>query len=368
MIKRIKYFFLITSCIFQSVGLFGQTTNVLFGERDLKYEHLSLFIDKEGSLYPNYFISNLSLDSCNASLIKWYGKHQTEFVAISKQYSCSFGNFSIDNCSILNDSIISYIRQSINSKKIECTSVSFLIHGYRKPFVKTNGDRTSPTDYHTLEQTLDKNIKTLYVEVYWDAMYSCCFSTNTKENKILYHLLEEAEKNALPVGHSLRKVLYNLSFDTINIVTHSLGARVATNALYNLDNFHSPTPSNKRVNICLIAPALSGEDSFKNYYNRQTDYNFKNIDNYKLAILYNENDFVLRKKVGWFGPGPYKYVNTTLGCNTKDCAHVLQKYFLSNYANSSMKVFDGSNVGQCHLVSCYCNSDSMVEMIEWIKD
>ena len=83
------------------------------------------------------------------------------------------------------------------------------------------------------------------------------------------------------------------------------------------------------ANICLIAPALSG-DSFKNYYTRTTKFDFKSKDNYKLTILYNDHDFVLRKKVGWFGPGPYKYVNTTLGCNTKGCTLDFQKHHYHN--------------------------------------
>lgn len=347
--------------------MFGQSTNVLFGERDLKNEHLAIYLDKEGRLYPNYSISNASLESCSASLNSWYAKHQMDFFAISKQYNCSFNDYNLENTNILNDSIVSFIKKNINNKKASFTSVSFLIHGYRKPFVKTNGDHTSPSDYHTLEQAIDKNLKTLYVEVYWDAMYDCCFSTNIKGNQTLYHLLEQAQKNAVPVGHTLRKILFNLSFDTINIMTHSLGASVATNALYNIYECLSPTPSNKRVNICLIAPALSGEESFNKYYQRQTEIDFKNKDNYKLAILYNENDFVLRKKVGWFGPGPYKYVNTTLGCNHKGCAIDLKKYFFDNYANSNIQLFDGSNVGQCHLMSCYCSSDNLNAMLKYIK-
>src|SRR3989344_4710183 len=341
--------------------LLGQSAHVLYGERDFKSEQPAVYIDKEGSYYPDYLISNSSLDNCNASLINWYAKNQNDFLTISKQYNCSFDKYSIENCKILNDSIISSLKNSLFSKKGTSTSVSFLIHGYRKPFVKTNGDRTSPRDYAIMKETFQPKLNTLFVEVYWDAMYDCCYSTNRKKNKALYRLLEEAERNAIPVGQGLRKVFFNLKFDTINIITHSLGAKVALNSLFNSSDNDFPTPTNNRINICLIAPALS-DDSFNDYYKRKTDTDFKSKDNYRLMIGYNENDFVLRKKVGWFGPGPYRYVNTTLGCNHKGCAMDFKKYFAKNFTNSSLALFDLYSVGQCHLVGCYCSYGHLDEM------
>jgi hypothetical protein len=361
--KHLLFFY----SIFLTPFLAAQNTHILFGERDLTNTANAIFLDKEGSPYPNYFIANDALDSCNASLLNWYAIHQTDFIRVSKQYNCSFNNYNEANGFILNDSIISFIKKNIDAKKTSFASVSFLIHGYRKPFVKTNSDRTSLEDFATLEETINKTIQTLYVEVYWDAMYDCCYSTNTKKNKLLYHLLEEAEKNALPVGKSLRKVMYDLRFDTINVITHSLGAKVAIHALYDEDDYKFPTPIANRINICLIAPALSGVESFKNYYNRQTNIQFKTTDNYKLGILYNEHDFVLRKKVSGFGPGPYKYVNTTLGCNYKGAAFDLKKYFEKHFENAPIKLIDGSNGGPCHLVICYCNSGNVEELMEWMK-
>lgn len=357
-------FLFIYFCLFSIV--YGQSLHVLYGERNLKSQQPAVYIDKEGSFYPDYLISNSSLDNCNASLINWYAKNQNDFLVISKQYNCSFDKYSLENCNVLNDSIISSRKQALFSNKGTATSVSFLIHGYRKPFLKSNGDRTSPRDYAIMKETFQQKLNTLFVEVYWDAMYDCCYSTNRKKNKALYNLLQEAEKNALPVGLGLRKVFYDLKFDTINIITHSLGAQVALHSLFNSKESISPTPANNRINICLIAPALS-DDSFNDYYKRKTDIDFKSKDNYRLMIGYNENDFVLRKKVGWFGPGPYRYVNTTLGCNHKGCSLNFKKYFTKNFINSSVTLFDLSSVGQCHLVGCYCSSGHLDEMIEFLK-
>jgi len=357
-------FFLISFLV--PLVISAQSNHVLFGERDLNKEYLAVYIDKEGSLYPDYFISNSSLDSCNASLLKWYENNLSNFFIISKQYNCNFEKYTSENVSILNDSISSSLKHRINNKKNEYNSVSFLIHGYRKPFVKMNGDRTSRRDYAVMEEVVNKNLKTFCVEVYWDAMYDCCYSTNRKKNKALYSLLEEAEKNAIPVGHSLRNVIYNLRFDTINIISHSLGAKVAIHALFNAEKCSLPTPINNRINICMIAPALSDE-SFKEYFNRQTTYDFTNKDNYKLILLFNENDFVLRKKVGWFGPGPYRYVNTTLGCNHKSCTMDFEKEFKKKSPASSLHLINMSFVGQCHLVGCYFSSDNMDALFESMK-
>ncbi len=352
--------------IFIIGAVHAQSGHILFGERDLNYDTPAFYIDKEGSFYPNYPISNSSLDSCNASLLNWYKKHPIEFLSISKQFNCTFDSYSSENALILNDSIVTSLKAKINLQKSNFSSVSFLIHGYRKPFVKSNNDRTAGHDYKIMEERFQRDLKSLYVEVYWDAMYDCCYSTNMKKNKQLYKLLQEAERNALPVGHGLRKLIYGLSTDTINIITHSLGAKVALHTLFNTEDCKLPTPINAKINVCLIAPALSKED-FKAYYNRTTALNFKSNDNYKILIGYNENDFVLRKKVGWFGPGPVKYVNTTLGCNHKGSCDDLKKYFAKQFTNSSISFFNLSSVGQCHLVGCYCSGGHLDEILKGLK-
>jgi hypothetical protein len=84
---------------------------------------------------------------------------------------------------------------------------------------------------------------------------------------------------------------------------------------------------------------------------------FKKEDNYSLFIIYNEKDFVLKKrdnKIGILGPGPYKYGITTLGCNHHKCTIKLEKYFKTNYPNSPIHLYNLSYIGKCHHVRCYC--------------
>lgn len=351
--------------LFTSVS--AQTTHVLFGERNLTDQRVAVYFDKEGSLYPSYSISDSSLNNSNASLLKWYSDHPSEFLIISKIYTCNFDVYNSVNAAILNDSIVMATKRLLHSKKGDFNSISFLIHGYRKPFVKQNGDRTSPHDYEILEETIQKSLKTLPVEVYWDAMYDCCFSTHKRKNDELYDLLKEAEKNSLPVGLGLRKVIYSLNFDTVNLITHSLGAKVALNTCFDSQKSVLPRPINKCVNLCLIAPAISPDDVYSKFDFRSKDPGYNGKDNFRLLIGYNEHDFVLRKKVGWFGPGPYRYVNTTLGCNHNNCAPELLKSFVGKSFNEHIMLFDLSSVGQCHLVGCYCSSDHLAEMLDYLR-
>src|SRR6478736_3836802 len=63
-----RYTVLIIVTLFTFCNLFGQGKNVLYGERDLKSTAENIYIDKDGTLYPSYTISDKSLEACNASL------------------------------------------------------------------------------------------------------------------------------------------------------------------------------------------------------------------------------------------------------------------------------------------------------------
>jgi hypothetical protein len=296
----------------------------------------------------------------------------SEFLKISAAYKCNFDKCNSENCTGLNNSIAASLRKKINDLNSEYQSVTFLIHGFRKPFKEENGDTDSPYDFSLMRNAIDKYYgeKTLYVEIYWDAYYDCCFSARASNNERLFELFGHAQSNAEFVGKSLNAVITGLNYSKINIVTHSLGAKVALNALFDTETTGVKTPSNQKVNICLIAPAISPESIYTNYYKRNSDIDFKNKDNYNLVVVYNEKDFVLRKKdnkVGLFGPGPYKYGNTTLGCNHHDAATNLVVKIKKDYPNSNIKSFDVSYVGKCHLVSCYCYSDNLEDPIKYIS-
>jgi hypothetical protein len=372
------YYVLFISPIF----IFSQSNHSLYGERDLVNKNVALYFDKEGSIYPDYFISNAALAATDASLSKWYAQHLKDFLSISKLYACAFKNYSLDNGQILNDSIAAFKRRKINASALNYNSVSILIHGFRKPFTAMNGDATSPADFQTMKSNLNSMaaLNTCFVEVYWDAMYSCCFTANIKKNNFLFALFDTAQIYASAVGKGLRRIINHIEKDTINIITHSLGAKVAIYSLFNVDDFAiydvaayaRLTPQNKRVNICLVAPAIGGEAFFKNYFKRQSFINFKNSDNYKLAIAYNEADFVLMKKdnkLGLLGPGPYGHGNTSLGCNYENTAVNLKTYFATHFPNSKIELFDVTlGVGKIHHVRDYFAGSNLVSALKYLRE
>jgi hypothetical protein len=347
--------------------------NVLFGERDLNVQNLSVYFDKEGFLYPNYRVSNVDLLKSGSSMKRWYLDNSAHFLEICGDYGCPYKTCTSENCTGLNDAVAVALKRKINEQAKNYSSVTFLIHGFRKPFVSDNRDTDSPTDFSILKATVDKYYgeKTLYVDVYWDGLYDCCFSAKPSHNKRLFKLFEAAQINAEFVGRALKKIITGLDFNTVNIITYSLGAKIAAHALLNIDGSSANTPANRKVNICLIAPAISAGMIFDNYYKRNSGLNLRQKDNYNLLIVYNENDFALRKKdpkLGWFGPGPYKYGNTTLGCNCDKAATTLQNQFKKNYPGSSIQLFDLSQVGRCHLVRCYSQSNYLEAPIKYLAN
>jgi hypothetical protein len=344
-------------------GAHSQSKSVFYGERDLASSQKNLYLDKEGLLYPPIFIPDSSMEASHSSLQEWYKKNESTFLEISRSYHCAFTSYTDENCFILNDSLFSSFISKTYPK--EHSSATILIHGFRKPFKRVNRDTDSPLDFATLGKTCRKyNPQTIITEVYWDGLYDCCISASRKKNAPFFDLYAKAQLNAEKAGFSLNKIINRISYDTITIVSHSLGAKVALYALLDITNKGIKTPSNKRVNICLIAPAISPEMISDNYYKRNTSIDYKKSDNYSLAIVYNERDFVLLKRIAFIGPGPLKYGVTTLGCNYRNAAIKLEKNFHALYLASSIHLYDLSFIGKCHLVSCYCYSDNLKAVFE----
>lgn len=348
-----------------SISLFGRNPNVLYGERNLDLDTASIYFDKEGSIYPAVRIADDELKNANNSLKEWYSKNEEKFIEIGRLYSCDFDTYSDSNYEILNEAIMQVVIKNLNAAPN--SSLTFLIHGFRKPFKPTQYDTSSPEDYETMITSFHKfnTANTKMITVYWDALYDCCFSGNPKRNKPLFKLFERSQKNAEYTGNSLKRILGQISKDTVNIITHSLGAKVAVYSVLNISDSPFNTPSNKRVNICLIAPAISADLISKNYEKRIPEADLSLSDNYHLYIAYNENDFVLKKKDdrwGLFGPGPFKYGETTLGFNYKRAAIKLQSQFKTLFEHSSIQLYDVSYVGKCHLVSCYCYEDNLEDI------
>lgn len=348
--------------IFQNV-LYGERSSH-FGDQENVYR---IFIDKSGDVYPNTIIPDNSLKANNSSIKEYYKNNVELFKVASNDLGLNISEFTENNYSQFQKLLLKSKVEDIN-KNIDDKNVYFLIHGFRKPIAPKNGSTSSKQDNEFLRKRIIKEsgeIRSSYfIEIYWDGMYDCCVGKNLRTNKRIFKLYENiAQINASKTGYALRKIIPEIDKDKITVITHSLGSQVALSLLtnsfderINSDIQKLKTPEQQKINVCLIAPAISKEP-FYEYFERTSSIDFESKDNYELTILYNEKDFVLKKKWKFFGPGPKKYGNTSLGCNHKNEIKKLETYFENNFKNSYIKAYN-TTIGKTHLVEHYANSNN----------
>lgn len=346
---------------------FGQ--HVFYGERNTTQDKIAVCIDQQGTVYPDFFIADSSLKNANGNLIEYYQSSPTNFALICKKYNVPETNEVFIRSAMLQDSVLSRLAQNINAGSKR--SVTFMVHGYRKNFIESGNNVSSVKEFAFLEEGLyNAGLKNdLFVEVYWDATYDCCFSANRKTNQRLFELFYKAQQHAVNVGITLRELINKINIQKVNIIGHSLGTKVVASALFDLKECEIQTPQNPVINICLIAPAIGGLETFGNYYKRHPSGNITK-DNYHLYILYNKKDFVLRKKdnkLGLFGPGALRYGNTTLGCDYRHEITKVEKLFREKYPASEIVFQDASLLGKKHSLGYYVAYGLLKEMTVFLN-
>ena len=321
--------------------------------------------------YPSIYISDTSLSNANGSLSLWYENHPETLKTLCSSFQIPFIRPKRALIEELNDSIISKRAANFNEKKNTFNAVSFFIHGFRKSFKSIEKDVSSTREFEMLSPALNKNgmLSTFEVNVFWDGFYDCCFSSNFKKNKQLFKLFALASENAEKVSFSFRKLLLKIHFQHINILGHSLGARIGLSAC--LPEKSGAEKFTSTLNLCLLAPAIGSkliEDRIKNTKLEDLENFSKHV---RLLVVFNENDFVLLKKdnkIGFFGPGAKRYADTRLGCNFKQCAEKLQQTLLKLSVPIELKLIDHSNIGKCHSLRCYFNEDDLVEIAAFFNE
>lgn len=370
--KRFLHLGLLIAMMFFCHSLNAQ--HVFFGERNLENASMAIYFDKDGLPYPDHFIADSSLQHSLGSLFTWYQYHSEEFIAICAGYNCFPETINKQTIDQLSDSIIARWMAKINTESEQFPAVAYYVHGFRKLFKPTENATTSVEEFQLFKENLRTYPHpTAYeVEVYWDGTYDCCFSTNHKKNKQLFELYLEAQENAAHVAISLRKVLNLTQKRQVQVVGHSLGAQVIAYSLFDREGtshiIPTPNQAGHTLSICLIAPAIDAH-VFHDYYNRTTPVNRDTTDHYRLMIVYNEDDFVLRKKdpkTGIFGPGANRYGKTGLGCNRRGQAEKLKTYFEKHFPKSSITLLDKTELGKCHSWRCYAQADELKEVSSFL--
>lgn len=357
--------------------------SVFFGERSRMMAApdanvIRVFMDKAGFYYPDFYINDKSLEKNCSSLKSWYEAHPKQLDTLCRNYRVDEELATAEKINRLNDSIAQSYARSINQRLAGHPTVDLLIHGFRKKAYGDagTGSSHSTSDFGRFEQVLSgytKKEKVLYVEIYWDGK----FITPLQSYKYRgFRLFENAAiPNAQTVGLQLRRLVANIKSDTLNLITHSLGAMVGSELLFNAskgafaDEAVLPTPA-QQMRICMIEPAI-GADLFDAYYARTAQSNFQNADNYRLGIVFNEHDFVLLKAYNWrfvhISATPLEYGNTSLGCNYQECLPKLQQLFTDKYPHSTLAApFDFSAVGADHRWIAYGRSDGFEKVVAFL--
>ncbi|MDG2244931.1 MAG: hypothetical protein P8L71_01080 [Flavobacteriales bacterium] len=362
---------------FQSSSQNWNNYSVLFGEASTelapaKANVVRIFIDKNGFIYPDIAIKDRKLRRSESSVEQYLIDHPETLHALYQEYDVP-DVIDFPRTLLLLEAIANRKVQEINEKLNNYTSVSAIIHGFRKR-AYGNAGYLSTADNVALHRDLQTNSRNmLIIEVYWDGT----FISGVRGYKYRgFRLLEEqAIPNAHKVGVGLRRVLSSIETDTLNVVGHSLGAMVVTDLLFDKippqPYTHSPVTPPQRINACLLAPAI-GSEEFTGYWNRSIE---NALDNYQFFIFHNENDFVLNKTFD-VGPihldlAPTEYGNTSLGCDYNGDVGKLLHLFDGFSAQSNLPILidvsqrsDGRAMG-CHLLRCYSRLEKFTSLPIW---
>jgi hypothetical protein len=319
---------IIGSIVCSSCGF--KARNVLMVPRIDEPGVVKLYYDREGYLYPpeahvtpHYFYllhhrqvsrnqSNPEFATIEYALRK---NDSLNNVFIHQRYNLALSDtterFFLRLQRILRQQAIEKIRQAMSN--MSATEVVFLIHGFNDP---------APDAYYfSLRRSVNSFLvkPPVYVEVFWDGLTDLGSGTATP------FIWQKARLNSAKVGLGLRSLLRGIDSDTkITFLTHSLGASVATHALFNptiwpkdfqekLETDYKSTilstPAQKQLQIGMLAPAISGTEIFAGISNTVPEGQPLRLK--RVVIGYNPYDYAVTKG----GLFPKMFGNTALGAD-----------------------------------------------------
>ena len=354
---------------------------VLFGENTKKMSAcdsntLRVYMDKNGDYYPpGIFINDDALYKSGGSMRDWYHQNPDFFNTVCQKFNVPERNNIDDRMTFLNKTICLYYANIINLQPNK--HVFMLVHGFRKrAYYKPDlFTYLATTDNTILKETIN-NMTTednnIYLEIYWDACYFKPAKAMKDEGFVIFRDLAVA--NANKVGLALRQLIIDLNTQKINVVTHSLGARVACNLLFNVNSVDESYPmiqADKKVKVCFIAPAI-GSELFENFYHRSAKLEpATSTDNYEICIVYNRFDYLLRKQgrilgITFTNRDATAFANTSLGCDYNNDINRLKYMFKTQFRNTKpptiVDVTRGKSITN-HLVKKYCKNPKFKNLL-----
>ena len=321
---------------------------------------IRIFFDRNGCIYPD--VKNVkSFDDGvkeNNSLIWKYYENQRE----TYRQICENERITPNNSIVLdgeNDplqaKLISNYIGRINEASLGKKLV-FIVHGYNShPTLGADGGSSSFYDNTRKILTASQGAKNIqFVEIYWNGLSKEGGGSNVI-SKLLNssRIWKNAQASAGFAAIELRRIFSGLKVQDVFIITHSHGAAVVTNALFNVRKvipkapwefnflakyqksiYASPT---QQFHVAMLAPAIPGMNVFDEYCCRTVGDAEVCLSERNLHFIvgFNRHDPVTTK----FGAGSAKAGSTTLAARPRELARV-REYF--NYDNAVIESVDFS--------------------------
>lgn len=294
---------------------------------------IRIFFDRYGDLYPNQFLNVTQFSDAQSTLMQYYIQNDIELKKALEAEGLHNSNQSDIKSKflILQNHLVVQLTNEINEKS-KGKKLVFFIHGYN------NTGESASVDLEKLQvQILQKfpYEKFQFVEVYWDGL--------TKRRNLFnsVKIWDNAQYSSAMAGLGLRRILGGIRNNENYVITHSHGASVITEALFNVRRFDPDyyandkdgkvivelqtaydTPSSKFI-VGMLAPAIPGNNVFGEYYDRTVNGTAKvtTINNYRFINGFNKYDIATTK--GFLS----KYFGaSTLACNEEDHENVEKRF------------------------------------------
>lgn len=309
-------------------------------QTESKGDHIvRLYFDSGGDLYPDLAIDSSTFIK-NDALLEQAFINANLLDKLYKSYNLPYeGTDDVTKKRLLYNKAQKHIQKEFAdsiSKLSVSKSLVFLIHGYNNtateaeaPFVEAQ--RRIKAKYPKTEFQ--------FVEVYWDGLHHDNMALNSLK------IWDNAQVSSSWVGLGLRGVINKINHDNIHVLTHSHGAAVITEALFNVRRFKETyydndkfgkefkvlqseirTPNNNFV-VGMLAPAIPGMNVFYRYsFRTGAGGEFKSDKyNYEFINGYNRYDQVTSKPIIQSS----RFGSTTLACEEDENNKVIN-FFKSN--------------------------------------
>jgi len=329
---------------------------VLYGnhKNDNSKDYYAVYIDQYGDYYPNSKLKNEGIRKANCSLNDFYDANPQSFykefktLNIDTTLKTSFLEFQ--------RKLILYHANEINNraKVVGAESITFIMVGYNNAYIA--GKNGSEYKLSMLKDSIysflkKHNKKTFIVELFWDGKKAIMGFDALS-------IFKHATANSYNTGIQLRLLLNELSAGDVYLISHSLGANIICETLFNQEakiqqdtamgdlsvskflkeKYKQQRYVLKKINYhaAIVAPAIPGENTFCDYAERGYKYNVKS-ENYWIIAGFNKHDPVLRKFVNI----PQYLSSTTFGCRPEELNRVF-KIFEKDYDRNKIDTVDFS--------------------------